>query len=379
MDNIKLRLLDFFQQGKAMLILVGGAGAVLGLLLGLAVGWWWWPVRWENSTPANLRPDFQGDYIGWVADGYGATGDLGWARGKLGAEFWKDGQLSEALEGLAAQETDGQAAIRLLALKQSLMEEPLAESSEPAPVDSEAPEPVSETEGGTNLLGSLRSVGAVCGVGLLVAAVVGGAVLLVIRWRGSRLPSQPGEAAIGMAGEGEDVDLWGVGGQPLAQYPTTYALGDDNYDPSFSIELQNGEFIGECGVGISETIGVDPPNKVTAFEVWLFDKNDIRTVTRVLMSDYAFHDDALRTKLAPKGEPVLVEEGKDIAVETKTLRMRARIVEATYGTGSLPPDSFFENLTVELAVWSNPQIAQASAPPADAQTVPDLPVMPPSL
>ena len=81
-----------------MLILVGGAGAVLGLLLGLAIAWWWWPVEWENSTPANLRPDFQGDYIGWVAAGYGATGDLAWARGKLGAEFWNDGQLSEALE-----------------------------------------------------------------------------------------------------------------------------------------------------------------------------------------------------------------------------------------------------------------------------------------
>ena len=383
MDNIKLRLLGFLQQGKAMLILVGGAGAILGLLLGLAVGWWWWPVEWENSTPANLRPDFQGDYIGWIADGYGATGDLGWARGKLGAEFWKDGQLSEALEGLAAQETDGQAAIRLLALKQSLMEEPVEESPETASTDQEATEPVSETETeeASNLFGSMRSVGTVCGVGLLVAAVVGGAVLLVIRWRGSRLPSRAGGAEIGMAGEAEDedVELWGVGGQPLAQYPTTYALGDDDYDPSFSIELQNGEFIGECGVGISETIGVDPPNKVTAFEVWLFDKNDIRTVTRVLMSDYAFHDDALRTKLAPKGEPVLVEEGRDIAVETKTLRMRARIVEATYGTGSLPPDSFFENLTVELAVWSNPQIEQGGTSPAEAQTVPDLPVMPPSL
>jgi hypothetical protein len=139
----------------------------------------------------------------------------------------------------------------------------------------------------------------------------------------------------------------------LTQFATTYNLGDDHYDPSFSIELESGEFMGECGVGISETIGVGSPNKVTAFEVWLFDKNDIRTVTKVLMSDYAFNEEALRTKLAPKGEPVLAEVGKDVILETKTLRVRARIVEAEYGAGDLPPNSFFERLTVDLSTWTS--------------------------
>jgi hypothetical protein len=91
---------------------------------------------------------------------------------------------------------------------------------------------------------------------------------------------------------------------------TTYLHGDDLYDDSFSVETSSGEFLGETGVGISETIGAGSDAKrVTAFEVWLFDKNDIRTVTKVLMSDHAFNDDALRAKLAPKGEAVLGEEG----------------------------------------------------------------------
>lgn len=144
---------------------------------------------------------------------------------------------------------------------------------------------------------------------------------------------------------------WGAEGPPAAQFPTTYSLGDDHYDPSFSIELENGEFMGECGVGVSETIGVGAPNKVTAFEVWLFDKSDIRTVTKVLMSDYAFHDEALRTKLAPKGEPMLAEVGADVVLETKTLRVRARVVEVEYGVGNLPQNSFFQRLTVDLAAW----------------------------
>jgi hypothetical protein len=58
----------------------------------------------------------------------------------------------------------------------------------------------------------------------------------------------------------------------LAQFMTTYRQGDDLYDDSFSIDSVNGEFLGECGVGIAETIGVGEPKKVTALEVWLFEQ-----------------------------------------------------------------------------------------------------------
>ena len=98
----------------------------------------------------------------------------------------------------------------------------------------------------------------------------------------------------------------------MAQFMATYKLGDDLFDNSFSIDSPAGEFLGECGVGISETIGVGDPKKVTAFEVWLFDKNDIQTVTKVLMSSHAFNDDATRQRLAAKGEPILVEPGTEI-------------------------------------------------------------------
>ena len=91
---------------------------------------------------------------------------------------------------------------------------------------------------------------------------------------------------------------------PVAQFMTTYMQGDDLYDDSFSIDSPSGEFLGECGVGISDTVGVGDPKKVTAFEVWLFDKNDIQTVTKVLMSEHAFNDQNIRQRLASKGEPV---------------------------------------------------------------------------
>ena len=65
---------------------------------------------------------------------------------------------------------------------------------------------------------------------------------------------------------------------------TTYRQGDDLYDDSFSIDSVNGEFLGECGVWVSRKLSVlRDPKKVTALEVWLFDKNDIQTVTKILM------------------------------------------------------------------------------------------------
>jgi len=343
-------ILRFVQQRKTLIALV--SGALLGLLLGLAIGWWWWPVEWTNSTPGNLRSDFQSDYIAWVAEQYASTGDLEWARAKLGVEYWKEGQLTDTFERLAEERSD-QEAVRLRALAQAL---------EAAP---EATTEAAEPSGGAGF----RSVAMVCGAALLVIAVVGGTVLILNRLRGMGAAPEAEERRARVAGglrPAEEVS-WGPEGPPLAQFVTTYALGDDHYDPSFSIELESGEFMGECGVGISETIGVGAPSKVTAFEAWLFDKNDIRTVTKVLMSDYAFNDDALRTKLAPKGEPLLAEVGKDVVLETKTLRVRARIVETDYGAGELPPSSFFERLTVDLASWVIPEQEQAQ-PGAEAGT-----------
>lgn len=330
-------ILQFIQQRKTLVAAIGGG--LLGLLLGLLIAWVLWPVQWTNATPSHLRSDFQDDYIVWVAEQYASSGDLGWASAKLGAEFWEEGQLAEKLAELA-QARGGQAAIRLRALAQALEVGPVATS--------EAPEATAEPADG----GGVRSLAMVCGVALLVVAVIGGGVYLFNRFRQSRAESESA-SGVGVSAGLQPVDevSWGPGGPPMAQFVTTYTLGDDHYDPSFSIELENGEFMGECGVGISETIGVGAPNKVTAFEVWLFDKNDIRTVTQVLMSNYAFHDEALRTKLAPKGEPVLSGMNKDLVLETKTLRVRARVVEAEYGEGNLPANSFFEKLTIELAAW----------------------------
>jgi hypothetical protein len=201
-----------------------------------------------------------------------------------------------------------------------------------------------------------RSTGAtialICGLLLVLGFIVGAIFLL---WQ--RRAQQPGEDnQPGFAGPSESPVLEEAETDqqvtPLARFETTYVRGHDTYDDSFSIENADGDFLGECGVGLSETIGADMPKNVTALEVWLFDKNDIRTVTKVAMSDHAFFDEAIKAKLAPKGQPMLARPDDVIVLETASLIVNAEITEMEYGTGTLPPQSFFERITVELSAWA---------------------------
>jgi peptide/nickel transport system permease protein len=120
----------FWRRRATLIMLVGGA--VLGLLLGLAISWWW-PVGRNGSTPCDLRADFQADYVLQVAERYAATGDLAWARDELGVAHWREGQLAETLERLA-QERGGQEAVHLRTLAQAL--ETTSEAAETVPTGS---------------------------------------------------------------------------------------------------------------------------------------------------------------------------------------------------------------------------------------------------
>jgi hypothetical protein len=229
----------------------------------------------------------------------------------------------------------------ILAFQQVLMQNNLynpGDTSTTSPADSGSP------------LTMAFIIGIVIALGVLVAA---GAFWLFRSNRRAPEDMTPAQVAAEHTRAVEKTDYSTTGEEPpVAQYVTTYVLGDDLFDDSFSIDAPSGEFLGECGVGISETIGVGDPKKVTAFEVWMFDKNDIQTVTKVLMSPHAFADAGFRAKLEPKGELISVEPQKQVVLETQTLQMIATVSDMQYGQGALPADSYFERITLELAIWS---------------------------
>jgi hypothetical protein len=138
---------------------------------------------------------------------------------------------------------------------------------------------------------------------------------------------------------------------PISQTMTTYVFGDDLFDESFSINAENGEFIGEYGVGIAEYVGAGKPMQATALEVWLFDKYTIATSAKVIMSNYAFNDKRIRARLEQRGELNLASVNKQYLVETSALQMLVTIVDMEYGKGAMPIDSFFRRITFEIAIW----------------------------
>ena len=69
------------------------------------------------------------------------------------------------------------------------------------------------------------------------------------------------------------------------------------------------------------------------------------------MSRHAFNDPTISQRLASKGEPILLAPGETVWLETATLKLEARAVDMSYGEGALPDGSYFERMTLELAVW----------------------------
>jgi hypothetical protein len=324
------KLLNFYNDHEKQVILV--FGLLVGLGIGLLIGWVIWPTQLGNATPPMLRQDFRDNYISWVAEDYAATGNLEEAQERLGVIVSGRGRWREEPEVLIRQIAEGHSdSANLEALATAL-----EAAEEPAP--------------GPSLLDRLVGVLKVLLVLLIVVGVAVAAYFGISKLRGEREISERAVASRHM-----EPASWEEGGTtPLAQFVTTYTLGDDFYDPSFSIEKENGDFMGECGVGISESIGTGDPKKVTALEVWLFDKNDIRTITKVLMSDHAYEDDTLRTGLGSKGDLVPIQANSEIALETATMVLRARILELEYGEGQLPPNSFFKRISIELGAWVKP-------------------------
>jgi hypothetical protein len=325
----------YYEQNKKPL-LSGIIAFVLGLIIGLVVlGWWLWPVEWSDASPANLHAGYQEWWMRMAVESYQVDKDPALAQERYEAL----GEFGPTALGTVKADPQYLDPAWITAYEAAAVAVPV----EPLPPAEEG----EEETGDSNLMTLL---GIMCVVTLLLGAALLAFYLFQNRRKAG--PPTPAEQAMEAAHQAEATDFAALGEEtPMAQFMASYRIGDDLFDDAFSIDSPNGEFLGECGVGISETIGVGDPKKVTAFEVWLFDKNDIQTITKVLMSANAYNDVATRQRLEAKGEPLLAEAGRQIILETATLRLVARIVDMTYGEGALPDQSFFDGLVLELAIW----------------------------
>lgn len=136
----------------------------------------------------------------------------------------------------------------------------------------------------------------------------------------------------------------------LIHYQTVYKLGDDLFDETFSLDEQDDRFLGECGIGIAETINNTDPKAVTAFEIWLFDREDVHTPTHFLLSDFAYSNDEILSRLKNKGGFDKISEGKEYLLESQSLKMTVKINSLEYGTESAEKNSYFTKVMFDVCV-----------------------------
>jgi hypothetical protein len=337
---------------------------LVGMAVGLIVlGWWLWPVQWTDAKPASLSDQYQQAYLNGSANSLAAGMPIADVSAQLG-EGWSN-QSNVTDMQVVVDMLNGMIQIHYAGNDQNLMS--FRDSLQ-----------TYGTVGPTNVPSSqpgISSQMAIILAILILLLIIVGAFLIFRRLRSEKprhvttVTPVPAEGAadrgpaavvpaVSRAAAGArpvEKTVWpGESRAPLTQFATTYAYGDDRYDMSSSIETAGGDFLGECGVGISETIGTGTPEKATALEVWVFDKNDVRTVTKVLMSEHAFNDSGLRAKLASKGDAILAQPGEVVELKTQTLKIMARLVDVIYGSGT-PANSYFQQVTLELATWSDSQ------------------------
>ncbi len=354
-----------------------GLAFVFGLFVGwLLIGWVLFPVQYTDADPWDLRPSAKEQYVAVVADSFSVNHDLPLARERL--RGFKPDELTTIIRKLIAdhnRQGQGADAARLASFA---VTDGLTLTTAP----SATPSPPS---GGGNLL---TTFGPWLLVLLLIIAVAALGLLFYSRFKAGSAPPDFGTRVRGEPLYQDMPPMAPPAARPMtaatpamttapraapmsvpAQHPVpraapppraaptgkslgtfaaTYKFGVDNYDTAFTLETTRNEVLGECGMGISETVGEGKPDKVTAFDLWLFDKTDVRTVTQILMTEHAYTDQGLRARLAQKGELELAEKGKHILLETATLRVDATIVDLVYAsTPGLPPNSHFQKLIVE--------------------------------
>lgn len=160
-------------------------------------------------------------------------------------------------------------------------------------------------------------------------------------------------------------------GNPVMTQLAIYAPGR-NFDESYEIELESGDFLGQSGAVIAEAVDPDP----VAIEVWLFDMFTSKNIAKVFVTPQGNADPAIRSKLEadvdnPATDIIVAAPGAPLQIDTDKLRL-----EAKFANLNINPSGRFENFNLQMRAWNKdgasapiptPVAAPVSpAPPAGA-------------
>ena len=228
MEAVTAIIKNLLKNTRIVLVL----GVVLGLILGLILGWGIWPVTYTSTTPELLEQTIQDDYLRMAIDSYRSNKGV---NQQVAADIAED--RWEYLGNAA-----GPALGRVQADPRYL--DPISIQDFRALIESRkgaiASTPPAEESSG---LSSIVLYASIAVVGILLGA---GGVYLYRLLRKNSGPVTAVMQASEVSRQAEKTNFEEMGlAPPITQTMTTYVLGDDLYDESFSIDTGGGEFLGE--------------------------------------------------------------------------------------------------------------------------------------
>jgi hypothetical protein len=138
-------------------------------------------------------------------------------------------------------------------------------------------------------------------------------------------------------------------GAKLGDFVAIYETGESDYDEAFDINDPIDGLIGQCGLQLNEPVGRNRDQAV-ALQAWLWDSSDPDTRVKVLMSEGAYRDTALRAQQVNEHEAFAVRAGIEFELESHDLLMKGRVEKVDYADQE-PGRSVFAQLQVRMQVF----------------------------
>lgn len=168
-------------------------------------------------------------------------------------------------------------------------------------------------------------------------------------------------------------------GEPVTQVLKVFSKGR-NFDESDEIETATGDFLGQFGAVIPESIEPDP----AAIELWVFDMRATnQNAKKLFITPTAASDSRLQARLSSDpdvtmSDAVVTQVGAKLVIDTENLRVQGEILQVDYDDKGR-----FENFRMKITAWKRasdkapaPQPTISYVPHATPQPVYQPPTAP---
>jgi hypothetical protein len=135
----------------------------------------------------------------------------------------------------------------------------------------------------------------------------------------------------------------------VGEFRPHYTMGEPDYDEPFDIIDSAGGYLGQCGLELNDPVGRGH-DQAAALQIWLWDSNDQDTKVKVLMSEGAYQDTAIRDQLKGEHEALPIRPGAEFELSSYKLLLRGTVDRLEY-VNQEPANTVFSDLLIRLQVY----------------------------